>query len=147
MNNLTSDINLRELVEALKESIYDFEPEEIRDITEYWQNGENDFTVYNRYRFIHEEEIDRIQQEELLSDLYMLGCFDAHFIADILKVDVNAIHAIQKADAFEGLGQLLVPHIEDIQERYSSLDGYGHHFNPYDGTEDQVDSYFVFRIN
>lgn len=128
-----------------------------KEVVDKVLNSEKDFEV-NNYRFIRELYIDEIQVEELRSDLYMLGCFNANFLAGIVNPDggdyeqvVRAIEAAQKNDAYEGIGAMALPYIEDIQQGYSSADGYGHHFAHYDhetleesfnGTD-----YYIFRIN
>ena len=120
-----------------------------REVVELADYGKSDFMV-NGVRFIAFHAIDEIQQEELLSDMYILGCFNASFIANILSTDVEAIEAMQEADAFEGIGKMLVPHIEEVQEQYSSADGYGHHFNSYDFSEEEMtiagNDYHVFDL-
>ena len=144
----------------MQTTIWEFEPRQTiralenigvtdwRDTFE--QADEDDFTVSN-YRFIADDAIDEIMQEELLSDEYMLGCFNAWFIADILGMPTDAVEKIQKADAYEGLGALMAQHIQDVQEKYASADGYGHHFARYDGEEQEITigekEYHVFRVN
>jgi len=119
-----------------------------RDIVSEMLDGSIDFEVDN-YRFIHENDIDEIQRNELESDPYMLGCFNAWFLADILGTDTDTIEAMQKAEAFEGLGKLIISQglVDSLQSAYANADGYGHHFNHYDGCEDQIGDYYVFRTN
>lgn len=109
-----------------------------------------DFEIDN-YRFISNEEIDAIQQDELKSDLYILGCFNADFIADQTNIPYKAVLALQKADAYEELGEMMKEFIEEIQEEYSRLDGYGHHFGRYDrnGYEAELNGidYHYFKVN
>jgi hypothetical protein len=110
------------------------------------RDSDDDFEV-NGHRFIRRDAIAEIQREELSSDLYILGCFNADFLAGILDIDIDAIKAIQDAGAFEALGKLVLPHIDEIQAKYSSVDGYGHHFAHYDGEEHEIGDYYAFRIN
>ncbi len=111
------------------------------------ENNEDDFEV-NNVRFISADSIDKIQQDELQSDLYCLGCFNASFLASVTGWPMALIEAAQKGEAFEELGEGLVDYIEEIQESYASVDGYGHHFNSYDFSEDTIEidgtEYFVF---
>ena len=55
---------------------------------------------------------------------------------------------MQGAEAFEGIGKMLAPHIEEVQEEYARADGYGHHFNHYDFSEEEMTiagvNYYVF---
>jgi hypothetical protein len=111
--------------------------------------GDDDFEVDN-VRFISEAAIDRIQQEELASDPYILGCFNDWFLADVLDLDLDVIKAMQEAYVFEALGKLILSmgKLEALQQAYASADGYGHHFNHYDSGEETVnidgDTYYVF---
>lgn len=120
-----------------------------REVLENILSGDSDFEVDN-VRFISSSEIDAIQCEELESDLYILGCFNAWFIADILGIDQDVIEAMQQAEAFEAIGKLIVSmgKLEELQAEYSRMDGYGHHFNHYDSNEEEIhidgDSYHVF---
>ncbi len=111
------------------------------------ENQEVDFEV-NNVRFIAMGDIDEIQQEELKSDLYCLGCFNASFLASITGWPTGLIEAAQKGEAYEELGEVLVDYIEEIQDNYASADGYGHHFNGYDFGEEEVTingvSFYVF---
>jgi hypothetical protein len=119
-----------------------------REVLEQAVNMQSrDFEI-NNVRFISETDIDKIQQDELSSDLYCLGCFNAEFLARITGLPQGLIEAAQKGEAYEELGEVLVEHIEAIQESYARVDGYGHHFNGYDFSEDTIDidgcTYYVF---
>lgn len=111
--------------------------------------GEDDFTV-NNVRFISAEDIDRIQQEELRDDEYMLGCFNSDFIAGVLGIDEEVITALQKVEAFDAIGKLIISlgKLHELQAEYSATDGYGHHFNGYDGGQEEISIdgtlYYVF---
>ena len=110
----------------------------------------NDFTV-DDYRFIHRTAIDRIMDEELESDEYLLGSFMPGFLADILNMSQELIEIIQKAEAFEALGRYIISQdlVSEIREAYVDIDGYGHHFTSYDSEtmEDilKETGYYVFR--
>ena len=123
---------------------------DFRELTEQITDENNDFEIDN-YRFIKVSEIDTIQQDELKSDLYSLGCFNADFIEDNTNLSLKVIQALQKAEAFEELGELIVDDIETIQSEYSRLDGYGHYFGRYDGNEYEITlndvEYYYFKIN
>lgn len=101
--------------------------------------GEDDFEV-DGVRFIRANAIDTIQCDELASDEYVLGCFNAWFLADVLGIDQDVIEAIQKAEAFEAIGKLIISmgKLEALQQAYSRADGYGHHFNSYDFSEEEI---------
>jgi len=120
-----------------------------RDVIGHIESGDDDFEVGN-VRFIKADAIDKIQQEEMENDLYILGCFNAWFIADAIGIDTDVIEAMQKAEAFEAIGKLIISlgKLEEMQASYASADGYGHHFNHYDGNEEEIEiegvSYYVF---
>ncbi len=120
----------------------------VRETLENWNDGNSDFEVDN-YRFIDRDSIDEIQCEELAGDEYVLGCFNASFLADILDAPQEAIEAMQQAEAFEAVGKWVIEsgNLEALQEAYSGIDGYGHHFSHYDFSEDEIGDYYVFRIN
>ena len=111
---------------------------------------EIDFSIGN-YRFILDAMIDGIERDELSNDAYVLGCFSDWFIADILDIDLDVIQALQKAGAFDAIGKMMLKHIDEVQSKYASVDGYGHHFSSYDGNENEVtlngSFYHVFRTN
>lgn len=123
---------------------------DFRELTEQITDENDDFEIDN-YRFIKVSEIDTIQQDELKSDLYSLGCFNTSFIAENTNIPYNAIVALQKADAYESLGEMMEDDIETIQREYSRLDGYGHHFGRYDGNEYEITlndvDYYYFKVN
>ena len=126
-----------------------FDIEQIRDLIE---GAEIDISS-SHYRLISADEIDEIMTEELSEDEYMLGCFNAWFLADILGTSADAIEAMQKAEAYEGIGKMILHKdlVHDLQQAYVSADGYGHHFNHYDGSEEKINlsgsSYYLFRTN
>lgn len=110
-----------------------------REVVQNALDGEADFEV-NNVRFISDNEIDSIQEEELGNDDYVLGCFNAGFLADILEIDQDVIEALQKAEAFEAIGKLIksMGKLGDLQQAYASADGYGHHFNSWDSGEEEI---------
>ena len=136
---------LRDVKELSNELDIDF-----RELTEQITDENDDFEIDN-YRFIKVSEIDTIQQNELKDDLYSLGCFNDWFIADNTKLSLKVVQALQKAEAFEELGELIVDDIETIQSEYVRMDGYGQHFGRYDGNEHETVlnnvEYYYFKIN
>ena len=119
-----------------------------RETIENMRDCVADFEVPN-FRFIHVDAIDRIQQEELESDTYILGCFNPHFLSEILGMSSEAIRKIQEASP-EALGELVLASgkLKEVQEGYVSADGYGHHFAHYDHHEREIDGtdYLAFKI-
>ena len=128
---------------------YDFDIETVREM---FDNSDHDMEDGN-YRIIDSDSIDEIMQEELKSDLYILGCFNANFLANILGISTKAIEMFQKSEAYKGIGELIISggHLEELQEDYVSADGYGHHFAHYDGNEYEIEingnNYYIFKTN
>ncbi len=105
------------------------------------------------YRFIDKDHIDRIMCEEMESDPYILGCYNAWFIAENTDLSTDIIEALQEADKFDAIGRHIIDNgfVEAMQQSSVSYDGYGLHFAHYDGNEmeDLLDvcGYYVFRVN
>lgn len=110
---------------------------------------EDDDFEYKDFRFIRVNCIDEIQREELLNDLYILGCFNTDFLAGVQDaIPFEALEEMKEAEAFEAIGKCMGPYIDEIQASYASLDGYGHHFARYDGNEHEIGSeWLVFQVN
>lgn len=110
-----------------------------REVVGNINNNESDFEVDN-VRFILSDDIDQIQADELESDLYCLGCFNATFIADQCNWPLELVEVAQNGEAFEALGKAIADNCDMVEfaKAYSSADGYGHHFNHYDFSEDEI---------
>jgi len=122
-NNLTSQPDWREVVENIIGS-------------------EVDFTVDN-VRFINTDDILEIMADEIFSDEYILGCFNAGFIANNSDLNYELVKACQNAEAYEAIGKALNATMthdekENFCAAYASADGYGHHFNGYDFSEEEL---------
>ena len=114
-------------------------------------NEVDDFEVDN-YRFIKESEVLNEAVNMFKGDNYILGCFNADFISDNTNLSYNVVKALQKAEAFEELGELIQDNdLDSFIEEYARLDGWGHVFGSYDHTSDEItlndESYIVFRTN
>ena len=110
-----------------------------REVVNNIIDGASDFEVDN-VRFIDSGTIDNVLVDELESDTYILGCFRASFISCVTGWPEVLISALQEAEGFEGLGKAIIEYgfVEKIAEEYIQCDGYGHHFNSYDGSEDEL---------
>lgn len=122
-----------------------------RELFEAIENETNDFEIDN-YRFILESEAVEIATDMYKGDNYMLGCFNDWFISDNCDIKLNVVQALQKAQAFEELGELMQDNgIDSLIEEYCRLDGYGAVFSSYDGNSDEVticgNDYIIFRTN
>ena len=87
-------------------------------------NALDDFCIEpesgGEYRLIREDVIDEIFFEEIM-DLVM-DCYDLDF-PDFVVIDWQAtVHNCR-------------------------IEGFGHHFSHYDGSEEHLDGYYIFRIN
>ena len=109
--------------------------------------SDNPDAYVGNFRIVHSDDIDEIQREELLSDLYMLGCFNAWFLADHLPISQDAIEKMQACECFEALGEIARDYIDSIQRAYAGIDGYGHHFAHYDHEEHEIGDYYLFRTD
>lgn len=125
--------------------------DEVNEFVDNVMEGENDFTIGD-YRYISSNAIDEIMCEDLKSDLYILGCFNAWFLVDILDIDLDVIEEMQKCEAYTAIGKLVLSlgKLEELQKAYVSADGYGAHFNRYDGCGEEmffngdIPSFYVF---
>lgn len=136
-------MNIKQTIKELKDN---FDKEERKEIINNMLEEETDFEISD-YRFIHKDNIDEIMKDELSSDTYILGCFNAWFIADITGLDCDIIEKAQKGENYELLGELMLKNIDDVVEGYISGDGYGHHFGHCDGNENELEDYYYFRVN
>lgn len=125
-----------------------FDSHDVKDIIKDISEGYQDFELAN-HRFISQEVIDITLEEELSSDLYLLGCFNASFVADITGLPIEMIEACQEANAYEAIGKgiLAMESLAALAKGYQEADGYGHHFAHYDGECLEISGYYVFRIN
>ncbi len=119
----------------------------VREALECVHNEDNDFEI-EVYRFIRSADIDGIIAEELENDAYVLGCFNASFIADVTGWPIALVEAAQKGESFEEIGQGIIDggHVEAMAKAYAAADGYGHHFSHYDHSERECGDYLVFRV-
>lgn len=110
-------------------------------------DGEDDFEV-GGYRFINQDSIDSIMEDELSGDEYVLGAANAWFLAEVTGIPQEAIEAMQKADCYAAIGKIIIAQdlLEDYQQGIVRHDGYGPHFAHYDGEQHDLANYHVFRI-
>lgn len=132
------------LIKYLK-TVLDFDKSEVKEVRlEAIKN--DDFEIDN-YRFISDDIIDDVMVEELSSDTYTLGMFNADFLSSIIDLPYNAIVALQKTESFDAIGEVALSHVDEIAEEYARLDGYGHHFAHYDGHGHEVNNWHIFKVN
>lgn len=119
-----------------------------REVVQKIEAGENDFMV-NDVRFINDNDIQSILEDELANDEYTLGCFSASAISQATDWPQFLIEAAQKAEEYEAIGKELTgEHISALASIYIEYDGYGHHFNHYDGVAEELtvndECFYVF---
>jgi len=151
--------NLLQIAHEIKNTCEASDPVEIREAVAMiapckMSQGDDDVRVTLdgcEWRFIREDAIDSIMQDELSSDEYILGCFTDWFLAEVLEIDIDVIQEMQKAGAFEALGKLVIStgKLKELQEKYVRYDGYGHHFDHYNGDETYLNSqpYYAFKLS
>lgn len=136
------------LMELCRELEADFKGD-WREIADKMLDEEPDFEVAGHRFIMDDSTLDDIMQDELESDLYVLGCFNASFLSNILHAPQEVIEAAQEADAREAIGKWIVDSgvLDDLQSEYVKADGYGHHFAHYDGNEHEYGDYLAFRVS
>lgn len=74
------------------------------------------------------------------SDEYMLGCFNAWYIADNTNIPLKAVESLQKYGAYSELGELILSDtsVEKFLEDAIALDGVGHFVSSYDGNAEDI---------
>ena len=120
---------LRTIIDSHSHSVdMDDAREAIETLRERIDNGEDDFIFDfdgNEYRIIHEDSIWEIYVEEIkniVNDGYDLK-LDS--IPDFIAVNINWEKTAENA----------------------LVDGYGHTFSGYDGSEEEAAGYYIFRTN
>lgn len=109
-----------------------------REVVEMIEKNEIDFEVDN-VRFINTLDIDSILADELMGDEYILGSFKAEAIAYATEWPIELIKTTQEAKAFAAIGKAMSRYqVEALVRNYVEVDGYGHHFNHYDFSEEEL---------
>ena len=143
------------------------EPEELREVIPVlmpclMSGGEIDHTAHlggSEWRFIDmgydREGVDYaegILAEEMSSDAYGVGGFNADFIASHSDLSLEIVEALQEGEKFEALGQYLIdndcvtgPH--GMAADCARADGLGHHFAHYDGETHELNSEGFYGFN
>ena len=119
-----------------------------REVVEKILDSEQDFDV-DGVRFIHDDIILDVLADELTNDGFILGCFAAVCIAEATGWPVVLIEAAQSGHAYQQIGAAMdKDQVRKLAEIYSGADGFGHHFNAYDGGEEEltVDGFGLFHV-
>ncbi len=110
------------------------------DWREVVENLESDDFEVDNVRFIADDVIADVLADELGNDEYVLGCFNASFLSEVTGINSDVFEAMQKAEAYKAIGKLVISlgKLQELAELYARYDGYGHHFNSYDFSEEEV---------
>ena len=147
-SNLSNVIDLDHVQEMIDFMRLDPEDSDFMELVEYLTSDIEDFN-FDGYRFIHDSSIDEILVDELSNDPYMLGCWNNFVYSQVLDCPPEVATALQAGEQYEALGQWCMDQnvVEDMAEILVSHNGYGHHFNVYDGSDNEIGHYHVFRVN
>jgi len=104
------------------------------------------------YRVLSEEEADEAAKVDILDSLW---AFRTDFISNfmIIETNPNVLKAIQQMQeslsegANDIMKALVGDNFETLVQAAISADGRGHFLSPYDGEENQVDQFFIYRTN
>lgn len=131
INDGTSNLYEDEMIDnILQELGKDIRENEVLELYNKITNGEDSSDFYieldgEEYRFIHEDDIRKIYEEEIktiVEDCYNLNLEEIpSFIAFEIDWESTAENCL--------------------------VDGYGHTFSGYDGSEVNTDNYYIFRTN
>lgn len=135
-------------IKAMKKDLDNMGCDDWREVVEKTANKEYDFTVGD-YRFIDADCIDDIMMEELESDEYLLGSFNANFLIYYMDLEEQDIRHIQEKCP-EAIGKMIIAtgQLRNVQSGYAQADGYGHYFAHYDHEEwDLPCNMYGFRVN
>ena len=138
------DIPLSVARHALSNSLERTDLESMRD------EGDSGCSLNLAWRYIHSGVVDDVLVEELEQDPYYLGCFNPDFLSRVTGLSEEIIKIIQKAEAFQDLGQWIIEQclLEELAGEYAAADGYGHHFAHYDGeTVELAGGWLAFRLD
>lgn len=141
MSNITLTFSQIKTVKSFCEDLHS--APDYKEVVENIVEGVDDFEIDN-VRFIKDDSILEIMADEIFSDEYILGCFNASFIASNSDLTIEMIEACQECEAFEAIGKALNNTLnqdekESFCDQYASADGYGHHFNGYDFSEEELE--------
>ena len=113
---------LREIKNTL--DIVQFDSDELQELCD--NLGDADFNIEldgAEYRFIHNSEIENVFADSIQE--MVESCYDLSATPDFIISNLD----------WDGI-------VRDCM-----VDGYGHHFSSYDGSEHEVTNYYIFRTN
>ena len=112
--------------------------------------SDSDDFCLNGYRCIHIDEIENAMIEYVKENIW---AFSSDFLANYTGIPADIIRTYQEKyyeDANDRLLEMFDGKLEEIASDAATLDGYGHFFNSYDGTEEEITHngqiYYVFKV-
>lgn len=120
-------------------------------VTEANESNESANTTDYDYLVVAENYIQTAVEDNISSDEYVLGCFNAWFIANVTGWPLFLVEAAQTDEGRAKLGEAIVSEgfVPAMAEAYISADGAGHSLSGYDGTEHELNlslgCFSVFR--
>jgi hypothetical protein len=137
-----------ERIEALAEFL-EIELEEGETLEDHLtEESEEQFSYGTRtYLVLTEDEADIAAWEAISQSLW---AFNAEFLAGITDLPELVFKALQNEmseDANETIRQLVGDKFDDLVSEAISSDGRGHFMSSYDGKEEEVGEYFIYRMD
>lgn len=126
MIDLTEIRNHVEMLKEIKDTleITSFDSGELQELCDNLDGV--DFNVEldgAEYRFIHKSEIEDVYAVSIQNMIE--SCYDMSDLPNVISSNIDWDSVIQDC----------------------MMDGYGHHFSSYDGSEYEVTDYYIFRTN
>jgi len=138
-----------EKIEALTKFL-EISPDEFGEVTESW-HSESAFDYGNQeYLVLTESEADAMASEQIKESLW---AFDADFLSGKTNIDFQVFEAIQKNERCESNNPAIASIIvgtcgmDSFVHSAISADGRGHFLSSYDGDENEVGEFFIYRTN
>jgi hypothetical protein len=136
-----------------KEALIKFlgcEVDKVHSPSGFFGEGDGFFSFGDReYMVLLDSEADERAKENIKEDIW---AFNSYFLASHAKdgIDVDVIGAIQDNGKCESNNKALTALIKDYDHFVNDAircDGRGHFMNIYDGEENEMGEYFIYRLN
>lgn len=101
------------------------------------------------WRAIHGNDIDEVMTRDLEGDEFVIGCCASWLLANVLELPLDSVELLQEEEQFYPLGRMVTQQpgkLAELQREIVKHDGYGPHFSPYDGEQQEFESYYIFRV-
>ena len=134
-------------ISTIQELKRDFVLENVLNICEQmFEKQEKDFTTKEGWRFIHEDNIDKVMCDELKSQPYSTLAYSDNLIGKAINTDGDIVGFLKTTPLGQKLliNKLLSRICKFQQELYYCF-GYGPHFSA-DGVHRKIGSYYCFAL-